>query len=87
MRCLGKLAGLEAMVDARDARGYARHRPHPLGHARPSERGQRPPAQGRQRPVVHNGIIENYLRCGRALEAAGRKFASETDTEIVAPPD
>ncbi len=33
---------------------------------------------------MHNGIIENYLPLRARLEAAGRKFSSETDTEIVA---
>jgi glucosamine--fructose-6-phosphate aminotransferase (isomerizing) len=33
---------------------------------------------------VHNGIIENYLALRSRLEASGRKFSSETDTEIVA---
>lgn len=34
--------------------------------------------------VVHNGIIENYLELKAGLQAAGHKFVSETDTEIVA---
>ena len=34
--------------------------------------------------VVHNGIIENYLELKHELVAAGHKFQSETDTEIVA---
>jgi glutamine---fructose-6-phosphate transaminase (isomerizing) len=34
--------------------------------------------------LVHNGIIENYKPLREALTARGRKFESETDTEIVA---
>lgn len=34
--------------------------------------------------VVHNGIIENYLKLREYLEAKGFKFQSETDTEVVA---
>ncbi len=34
--------------------------------------------------VVHNGIIENYLELKEALIAKGCKFASQTDTEVVA---
>ena len=34
--------------------------------------------------VVHNGIIENYLKLKKKLEAKGYEFVSETDTEVVA---
>ena len=34
--------------------------------------------------VVHNGIIENYLKIKKMLEAKGYKFVSDTDTEVVA---
>lgn len=34
--------------------------------------------------VVHNGIIENYLKLKKMLMARGYKFVSETDTEVVA---
>jgi glucosamine--fructose-6-phosphate aminotransferase (isomerizing) len=34
--------------------------------------------------LVHNGIIENYKQLREALIARGRKFESETDTEVVA---
>ncbi len=33
--------------------------------------------------VVHNGIIENYRELRSQLEAAGHRFLSETDTEVV----
>jgi glucosamine--fructose-6-phosphate aminotransferase (isomerizing) len=33
---------------------------------------------------VHNGIVENYLALKAELIAKGHKFASETDTEIIA---
>ncbi len=33
--------------------------------------------------IVHNGIIENYDVLRKALEAAGRVFHSETDTEVL----
>jgi glucosamine--fructose-6-phosphate aminotransferase (isomerizing) len=34
--------------------------------------------------VVHNGIIENFKSLRETLEARGRVFTSETDTEVVA---
>jgi glucosamine--fructose-6-phosphate aminotransferase (isomerizing) len=34
--------------------------------------------------LVHNGIIENFRPLRGELEARGRKFESETDTEVVA---
>ena len=52
-------------------------------HGRPSEMNAHPHKAGPV-AVVHNGIIENHLALRARLEAAGRKFSSETDTEIVA---
>ncbi|HKT84512.1 MAG TPA: glutamine--fructose-6-phosphate transaminase (isomerizing) [Novosphingobium sp.] len=34
--------------------------------------------------LVHNGIIENFRPLREGLEARGRRFESETDTEVVA---
>lgn len=34
--------------------------------------------------VVHNGIIENYIKIKKMLETKGYKFVSDTDTEVVA---
>lgn len=34
--------------------------------------------------VVHNGIIENYMKLKKKLEARGYQFHSETDTEVIA---
>ena len=34
--------------------------------------------------VVHNGIIENYLKLKQKLEKKGYEFVSETDTEVLA---
>ena len=34
--------------------------------------------------LVHNGVIENYLELKDRLAKAGHKFASDTDTEILA---
>ena len=34
--------------------------------------------------VIHNGIIENFRALREELQAAGKRFHSETDTEVVA---
>jgi glucosamine--fructose-6-phosphate aminotransferase (isomerizing) len=52
-------------------------------HGRPTEQNAHPHKYGRV-SVVHNGIIENHASLRATLQAAGHKFASETDTEIVA---
>jgi glucosamine--fructose-6-phosphate aminotransferase (isomerizing) len=52
-------------------------------HGRPSETNAHPHVAGNI-ALVHNGIIENYLELKKRLMAEGRRFASETDSEIVA---
>ncbi|PWB57726.1 MAG: glutamine--fructose-6-phosphate transaminase (isomerizing) [Bradyrhizobiaceae bacterium] len=52
-------------------------------HGRPNEVNAHPHATERV-AVVHNGIIENFRELRDELEAAGAKFATETDTEVVA---
>jgi glucosamine--fructose-6-phosphate aminotransferase (isomerizing) len=52
-------------------------------HGKPSERNAHPIATDRV-AVVHNGIIENFQELKDALVAEGRRFESDTDTEVVA---
>ena len=52
-------------------------------HGSPSDLNSHPHCGGRV-TLVHNGIIENYAKLRRMLEAKGRIFISETDTEIAA---
>ena len=51
-------------------------------HGRPSEENAHPHRAG-QVVVIHNGIIENYLELRHELLARGRRFSSETDTEVI----
>ncbi|WP_332772108.1 glutamine--fructose-6-phosphate transaminase (isomerizing) [Phenylobacterium sp.] len=52
-------------------------------HGAPSEANAHPHKSGRV-SLVHNGIIENFAELKRELEAQGRVFESQTDTEVIA---
>ncbi len=52
-------------------------------HGAPSERNAHPHTAGKV-TLVHNGIIENFAELRHELEAAGRTFESDTDTEVIA---
>jgi glucosamine--fructose-6-phosphate aminotransferase (isomerizing) len=84
-REVGKLESLEEMVKAHPVQGQIG-----IGHTRWATHGE--PCQRNAHPhlgasgavaVVHNGIIENFRALRQGLEAKGRAFASETDTEVV----
>ena len=83
-RAPGKLRNLEALLREGPAEGVTG-----IGHTRwathgaPTERNAHPHRAGRA-VVVHNGIIENFAELKAALQAEGRTFHSDTDTEVVA---
>ena len=54
-------------------------------HGEPTDVNSHPHlSQGGKIALVHNGIIENYLELRQFLQTKGVKFASETDSEVVA---
>ena len=54
-------------------------------HGKPTEANAHPHADCKNSLfVVHNGIIENFLKLKKGLEEQGHRFLSETDTEVLA---
>ena len=52
-------------------------------HGPPDKKNAHPLMVGRA-AVAHNGVIENHADLRRALQKDGRRFSSETDTEVFA---
>jgi len=89
----GKLLNLEALLDAnQDKQPLANGKNHiGIGHIRWATHGaandtNAHPHLGADQEiaVVHNGIIENFAEIKRNLQAQGRTFVSETDSECIA---
>ncbi len=86
IKCKGRLSGLECKIKGESLNGKVG-----IGHTRWATHGE--PNDINSHPhishsgniaVVHNGIIENYMKLKEFLQSKGYTFVSDTDTEVVA---
>ena len=84
LRTEGKVRDLEALLESTPLSGHCG-----IAHTRwathgvPNTVNAHPHLSDASIALVHNGIIENHEELREELQAAGYKFASDTDTEVM----